>query len=176
LRAVHLVAVALLVAGQALLGGGLSALQPGPGEAMIFAATLLWSVEVVVAKRLLATIPAGTVALARMGGGAVVLVGYVLASGAAADLAGLTARHWAWVSLTGLVLAGYVTLWLAALSRARALDVTAVLVGGALVTASLRWIVEGSAGVSPIGAAFVAAGVVLVIGAARRRLRPSAAP
>lgn len=39
--------------------------------------------------------------------------------------------------LTGVILAGYVSTWFAALSRAPAVDVTAVLVVGAVVTALL---------------------------------------
>jgi drug/metabolite transporter (DMT)-like permease len=46
----HLAAIALLVWGQAVLGGGVRAIGFGTGEAMILAATVLWSVEVIVAK------------------------------------------------------------------------------------------------------------------------------
>ena len=45
--------------------------------------------------------------------------------------------QWSWVLLTGLLLAGYVATWFAALARAQAVDVTAVLVFGAVVTALL---------------------------------------
>src|SRR5439155_9707401 len=52
-RAVHVGAVALLVAGLVVLDNGLSGFRVGSGEWLILAATLLWSVEVVLAKRLL---------------------------------------------------------------------------------------------------------------------------
>jgi len=55
--------------------------RPGAAEAMILAATLLWAVEVVVAKRLLADLPPLTVGLGRMGLGVVVLLGWLAATG-----------------------------------------------------------------------------------------------
>ena len=51
---------------------------------MILAATLLWSVEVVVAKRLLAGVSAPLLAASRMGLGFVILVGYLVVSGRSA--------------------------------------------------------------------------------------------
>ena len=47
--------------------------------------------------------------------------------------------------LTGVLLCAYVVCWFAALARAQAVDVTAVLVGGALVTAALNAAAEGVA-------------------------------
>ena len=47
----HYAAIALLIAGQAVLVSGLGTVTVGAGELMIFAATLLWAVEVVVVKR-----------------------------------------------------------------------------------------------------------------------------
>jgi len=45
--------------------------------------------------------------------------------------------------VTGVILAGYVAIWFAALSRAPAVDVTAVLVIGAVITALLAAAVNG---------------------------------
>ena len=49
----HVLAIGTIVVGQALVAGDLRSLHPEAGELMILAATLLWSVEIVVAKRLL---------------------------------------------------------------------------------------------------------------------------
>src|SRR3712207_7983480 len=49
-------------------------------------ATLLWAVEVIVAKRLLAGVPPPVVCTARLGIGLVLLVAYVIATGAAGGL------------------------------------------------------------------------------------------
>ena len=136
LGALHLTAIGLLVLGQAGLVGGVPRAF-GAGEAMILAATFVWAVEVVVAKKLLAELTSWTVGLARMGGGSVVLVGWTVLRGSGGDLLALTAAQWAWVLLTGALLAGYVSTWFAALSRAPAVDVTAVLVLGAVITALL---------------------------------------
>jgi drug/metabolite transporter (DMT)-like permease len=140
----HAAAVAALVVGQALLVGNLADLRPGAGEAMILAATLLWAVEVVLARWLLHGYASLAVGAARMGIGAVVLLAWVAVTGRGDDLAGLAAHQWGWALLTGVILVGYVATWFAALARAQAIDVTAVLVGGALVTALLDAAVRGA--------------------------------
>jgi drug/metabolite transporter (DMT)-like permease len=158
----HWLAIALLVIGQiGLVGGASSAL--GSGELMILGATLLWSVEVVVAKRLLAGVSSWTVGLARMGIGSVLLVGWLVVRGQAAMLVSMDAAQWGWVLLTGVILAAYVSTWFAALARAQAVDVTAVLVLGALVTAGLQAAVLGVS-VSPqlVWLALLLAGGMLV--------------
>ena len=48
---------------------------------MILAATMLWAVEVILVKRLLDSIAVRTLAVARMGIGTVILVGWVAVSG-----------------------------------------------------------------------------------------------
>jgi drug/metabolite transporter (DMT)-like permease len=111
----HAAAIGLLVVGQAVLAGGLKGFRFGTGEWLILAATLLWSVEVVLAKRLLRDLPASTVAVARMAGGAVLLVLWVAVTGRWSLLVGLGADGWTWAALTGFVLAGYVALWFSAL-------------------------------------------------------------
>jgi len=138
----HLVAIGVLVWGQLILMGSPSG-GFGVGEAMILGATLLWSVEVIVAKRLLAGVPSTTVAVARMVGGSVVLVGWGLIRSAEANWAAVSVTHVVWVMVTGLILSGYVLSWFAALKRAPAIDVTAVLVAGAVITAILQTTVRG---------------------------------
>jgi drug/metabolite transporter (DMT)-like permease len=170
-RATHIVAIAALLGGQVALAGGVSGIAVGTGEMMILAATLLWSVEVIVAKRVLAAIPAGAVGLARMGGGALVLIVIGVVSGGAIPLGALGAEQLLWVIVTGGVLAGYVYTWMNALSLAPAIDVTAVLVGSVIITALLD---AGPAGVLAAGPGFalIAGGVaVLIFGWRRRAVR-----
>ena len=139
----HVAAVALLVAGQAELVGGVPAIgDSGRGEVLILAATLLWSVEVVVAKRLLGSLSPATVGSARMAAGSVVLLGWLGVTGRLDDLVGLTASGWGWAVLTGALLTAYVATWYSALARAQAVDVTAVLVGAVLVTSILDALVN----------------------------------
>lgn len=167
----HLAAIGLLVWGQAVLGGGVGGVRPGVGEAMILAATLLWALEVIVAKRLLADLAPLSVGLARMGLGVLVLLGWLAASGQAGTLVGLGGRQWAWALATGLILSVYVATWYGALARAPAVDVTAVLVLGAVVTALLDAAVNGEAlGPQGLGLLLVTTGGLMI--AAAGRLRP----
>ena len=167
----HVLAVGLLVAGQAAIAGDAGTVAVGPGEAMILAATLLWAVEVVFVKHLLSSLAPRTLAAARMGVGTVVLLGWVAVSGRAGDLAGLGAEQWQWALLTGLLLTAYVATWYAALARAQAVDVTAVLVFGAVVTALISRAADG-APLDPLGVVLVTAGAALV---ALRRAAPRVA-
>ncbi|MCZ7536828.1 MAG: DMT family transporter [Acidimicrobiia bacterium] len=142
----HVAAVALLVVGQAEIVGGIPTIgESGRGEAMILAATLLWSVEVVVAKRLLTSVSPATLAAARMAAGSLVLVAWLGATGRIDDLVGLSASGWGWAALTGTLLTLYVATWYSALARAQAVDVTAVLMAAVLVTFALDSVVNGRA-------------------------------
>ena len=176
IRPIHFAVIALLIVGQFLIFGGLSDFTFGTGEMMMLGATLLWSIEVIVAKRLLGAMSSMTVAVARMAGGALLLIVWGIASGAFAAVGQLGATQIGWVVVTGLVLAGYVGTWYAALARAPAIDVTAVLVGGFIITASLNSLVLGKALPSTAGLGLVAAGAVLAIVAGMRRSEPEAVP
>lgn len=173
-------ALATLLAGQAIVAPPRDVAW-GTGETLIAAATLLWSVEVIVAKRLLGTVPAAVGAAGRMGIGLVLLLGYLAVSGRLGDLLALTPAAWGWVLLTGLLLAGYVSTWYAALRRAPATVVTSVLVIGAVVTAALQSAQKGALPEPAVvgGYVLIAAGAATVaILASRRRaaaVEPSSA-
>jgi drug/metabolite transporter (DMT)-like permease len=169
LRPVHFGAIALLIGGQVALSGGVGAMAFGVGEWMILAATLLWAIETVIAKRVLASVPAHIVGVSRMAGGAVLLVVYGIGRGAFSGLTGVNPEHVLWVVVTGLTLSAYVATWFAALARARAVDVTAVLVGGAIITALLEVGVRGIALPPVLGLVLVAVGVLVVVVAGWRR-------
>lgn len=164
----HLLAIALLVGGQAWLAGSAGRIAFGEGEAMILAATLLWAVEVVLVKRLLAGISPRVLAAARMGLGTTLLIGWLAVTGRGTAFGGFDASQWRWIVLTGLLLTGYVATWYAALARAQAVDVTAVLVFGAVITAALSGVFDGAV-VNAGGIALVSLGALL---AASLGLRP----
>jgi drug/metabolite transporter (DMT)-like permease len=139
----HLAAVGLLLIGQVGLSrAGLFPLDAG--ALMILAATLLWSVEVVLAKRLLGGLSSWTLALARMGLGTLVLLGWLAVRGQLGALTGFSAVQLQWLLVTGLLLAGYVGCGYGALARARAIDVTAILVVGAVGTTVLAGVLDGA--------------------------------
>lgn len=158
----HIAAIIALIWGQALLGGGWHAIPLGAGTAMIFIATLMWAVETVVARRLLGSLSALTVGTARMGAGVVILIGYTLATTSWTRLAATGWHQWAWAIVTGLILACYVATWYAALARAGAIDVTALLVPGAIITALLQSGVRGVALPQWPGLALVLVGVGVI--------------
>jgi drug/metabolite transporter (DMT)-like permease len=163
LRPAHLVAIALLVAGHVVVSGGVSVAGVGRGEALILVATLLWALEVLVVKRLLVTVPARYLAVVRMLGGGVLLLGWLAIRGELGALAAFTPGQWWWIALTGTTLAAFVSLWYRALAVAPAIDVTAVLVAGAVVTAILNTGFRGvPVTVDAVGYLAVLAGVVLV--------------
>jgi drug/metabolite transporter (DMT)-like permease len=171
-------ALAVLLVGQAMI------LTPagiawGTGETLIAAATLLWAVETIVARRVLRTVPASVVGAARLGIGLVVLVGYLAITGKLGAVAALTGEQWRWVLLTGALLFGYVGTWFAALKRAPASLVTAILVVGAPVTVVLQVAGTGAVPSLPVlsGQLLVlAAGVALITPSLRRwRLATEAA-
>ncbi len=137
-------AIGVLLAGQFLAAPPVGVAW-GAGETMIAAATLLWAVEVVIARRLLLdAVPSPLLGAARMGIGLVVLVGYLAVSGRLPTVAGLTAAQWVWACGTGALLAAYVGTWLAALRRAPASVVASVLVIGAPITAGLQAFANGA--------------------------------
>ena len=142
-------------------------------------ATLLWAVETIVAKRVLRSVPAGIVGAGRLGIGLVVLIGYLAVTSKLGAVASLSATQWSWVLVTGLLLTGYVATWFAALQRAPASLVTAILVLGAPVTAGIQALQTGALPQVPvlIGQVLVLlAGAGLVASAMRRwRLVPAPA-
>ncbi len=169
-------ALGVLLAGQALIAPPVG-VGWGPGETMILAATLLWSVEVVVAKRLLAGVSAPLLAASRMGLGLVILVGYLVVSGRIGGFATLTPDAWLWVMVTGGMLSAYVITWYSALREAPATVVTSVLVAAAVITGVLTAATTGKSPSPTVVAGYllVLAGVAAIgFFATRSRTRESA--
>ncbi len=157
-------ALGVLLAGQALAAPP-TGVTWGTGETMILAATLLWAIEVVLARRLLVRdVPSPILGAARLGIGFVVLVGYLVVTGRMPTLIGLTASQWAWGLGTGALLAAYTATWLAALRRAEASVVASVLVIGAPITAAISTVVNGTVPAPTVvaGQAVMAVAVVIV--------------
>ena len=134
----HVAAVALLVLAQIALADGVGSIRPGSGEAMILLATLCWAVELILVKRLVASVPTATVAAVRIGGGAVLLIGWVAVTGGLDALVSLTVGQFAWLVLTGSLLSVFVSVWFAAVARAPVVDVAAILVPGAIITGLIQ--------------------------------------
>lgn len=95
---------------------------------------LLWSVEIVLAKRLLFSVSAPLLGAVRMGLGFVFLLGYLALTGRLGGLATIGGEALIWILVTGVLLAAYVATWLGAPRLAPATTVTCILVAGAVVT------------------------------------------
>ncbi len=167
-------ALGILLAGQ-FLAAPPTGVTWGSGETMILAATLMWAVEVVIARRLLlGSVSSPVLGAARLGVGLVVLIAYLGVTGRFGVVASLTATQWAWGLGTGALLAAYVATWLAALQRAPATVVASVLVLGAPITAALGAVTNGTVPTAPVIAGqviitlSVGAVAVLALRSARR--------
>ena len=174
---VQIGALAVLLAGQALVAPP-TGMGWGAGETMIAAATLLWSVEVILAKRLLVGVSAPLLGAARMGLGFVVLLGYLAVSGRLGGLGAISGQALIWVLVTGVLLAGYVATWFGALRYAPATTVTSILVGAAVVTGALSSVTSGTAPNLRVvgGYVLIIVALAFVAAGARRIGRASADP
>lgn len=166
----NLAAIGLLVGGQIVMSGGIGRLAATHGQLLVLASSVLWGGEVIVVKTLLRDLPPARVGAARMAVGSVALVSYLAFTGRLHQLAGLDLRQWGWAVLTGGLLAAYVATWMTALSRARAVDVTSVLVGSALVT----WLLQTASGTHvaaprPLGLILIGVGAGSALWSAARR-------
>lgn len=163
-------AMGVLLVGQLLVSPPAGVVWGG-GETLIALATLLWAVEVVIAKRLLSARSAAVLGVGRMGIGVLILFGYLLVTGRAAGIAAVPAEGWLWVLVTGVFLAGYVATWYSALRRAPATVVTSVLVLAAPITGALSAASKGTAP-DPLvlgGYALIVGAVALIAVVATRR-------
>jgi drug/metabolite transporter (DMT)-like permease len=170
----NVAAVAFLIIGEVTFTGGVGSLAANRGEMYVLAATILWAIEVVIAKRLLRSLSPATISVVRTGVGAAALVVYLAATGALGTLLAFNAAQFGWAIWTGLLLGAYVATWMTALSRARALDVTSVLVASVLLT----WLLQLMAGTasaaasSSLGLILIALGAVLIVWASVHRQAP----
>ena len=160
---IQVAALGVLLIGQALIAPP-TGMGWGTGETLIAAATLLWSVEVIVAKRLLVGVSAPLLGAARMGLGVLLLIGYLAVTGRLGGLGAISGEAWLWILVTGGLLAGYVATWFAALRLTEATTVTSILVVAAVVTGALSAASKGSAPDPSVLAGYllIIAGVVLV--------------
>jgi drug/metabolite transporter (DMT)-like permease len=117
-----------------LVIGGFSGFKYNIGELMIFAATIFWAVENIIAKVALRNISSLTVAGARMTLGSLILAVLVVSRGGGGAILNLGAEQWGWTILTSILLLGYVLTWYTALKYAPATYVATLLVSATLVT------------------------------------------
>lgn len=161
--------IALIVASNIFVGG-FTGFQYNTGEFMILAATLLWAVENVIAKVALKNISSLTVAGARMVFGSLVLLVFALPRGGISTATHLHSAQWGWTLLASALLFGYVVTWYAALKRAPATYVAALLVPATLVTniLSAAFVTHTFPHAQLLNALLVVAGSALLVTFAQR--------
>jgi drug/metabolite transporter (DMT)-like permease len=160
-----------------LLPGGFTGFQMNSGELLILAATLLWAVENIVAKKVLREIPFSIVAWARMTIGSALLLGFLSVTGSAGQLLSFSAQGWFWVGVTGALLFAYVSAWYGALQLAPASYVASLLVLSTIITNFLSavFVTHQLRPVDLATSVLYLAGAALLIGFASRARETSVA-
>lgn len=134
------------------------------GELLVLAATLMWAVEFVIAKKVLATVPAEIVAWARMFFGSILLLGYLALSGQITSLVTLNSQQWFWVAISSVLLLGYVLTWYKALAKLPAVVVTSVLVLASPITTCLDLIYNHKINIYQIwGSVLIITAVAIIV-------------
>lgn len=162
----------LLVGIAALLVGNIMFLGITPqhlswGDLYVFCATLLWAIEIIIAKRLLSTINPNVVVWARMFLGALAIGIFLVATHQLSPLFNYSLIQWKWVAITGIFLVGYVWTFYHGLRYVRASVATAVLAIGAPITNLVTLIMQGNVtwGVNQWwGVICIVAGIGMIIG------------
>ncbi|MEM4555107.1 MAG: DMT family transporter [Candidatus Anstonellaceae archaeon] len=145
-----------------------SSLSYSTGSLLVLAATLLWASEYAISKKLMSTISPLSVAAARMGIGATVLLAVVLMQGKADSLLNISPSSWGWIAISVGFLTLFITLWYSALANTSLIFATAALTLGGPISALLSFAFVGKA-LLPLQAAgflLLAFGAVFSIGAA----------
>jgi drug/metabolite transporter (DMT)-like permease len=117
---------------------GPKAFSWGTGETLAFIATLLWSAEFIVAKKVLKTIHPNIVAWARLSIGMVFILLFLVFTGRFGTLLSAPFAGWGWAMLTGVILLLFVLTWYHALKRAPATLITSILVFASPITTFLN--------------------------------------
>lgn len=164
-RARVAVGAALLLAGNALL---LSFTEPiwTDGTGYVLAATALWAVEYTISRWTLKDLPSSTVAIGRMGFGALFLIVYEAATFQLSAVGRFSGTEWLWIGISAAFLTVFVITWYAGLREVEVGTATAVLTLGFPITYALT-VAFSHAYVSPeaaLGGVAIGAGVAVTVG------------
>jgi drug/metabolite transporter (DMT)-like permease len=126
-------ALGLILSANLVVGGfkGFSFSKP---ELMVLGATVFWAIENVIAKVALRRIDSDIVVASRMGIGSLILLTAVGFTGKTTLITGLNINQFLLVTLTSIILFGYVTTWYRALKTAPVTLVATVLTLATIIT------------------------------------------
>lgn len=136
LNFLQLLGFGLLFAGN-FITGGFGKFTFGNGEKMIIAATVLWAIENIIAKRALRKIDADIVATGRMFIGSIILFVVSLILGKGNLYTSINSEQMFWFFVTSAFLLGYVLTWYKALKYAPVTAVASILTFAFPVTSLL---------------------------------------
>lgn len=133
----------LVVGALAILAGNflllrLTGISLSEGLLYTFAAALLWSVEILLSKRLLKDVSGLTVAFGRMAFGSIFIFAFLFVTGRTTELLSWSSTSWLWVFVTSLFLLGYVWTFYNGLKLVQASTAVAILSLGAVITTLLQ--------------------------------------
>ncbi|KKU79653.1 MAG: hypothetical protein UY04_C0005G0028 [Parcubacteria group bacterium GW2011_GWA2_47_7] len=145
--------------------GGFTGFQFNLGELLVLLATILWAIENIIAKKILADVSSMTVAGVRMTLGSIILLAFLVVSGRFTPLTDLSMIQWGWTIATSVLLLGYVLTWYTSLKYAPATYVAALLVPATVVTNVLSavFVTHTWSTMQGLSAFFAMLGAVLLI-------------
>lgn len=108
------------------------------GIAMIFIATLFWSSEIILSKKILEKLSGNIVAFGRMFFGSLFILLFLFATNQLSLVATITSSQLVWIGLTSAFLIGYVMTFYNGLKTVKASTAVAVLSLGAVITTLLN--------------------------------------
>ena len=160
----------LLLFGGNLVLFGLPKFTFGTGELMILAATLLWAIENIIAKKALKNLSSTLVASARMVLGSLIIFAIILLQGKTTIMLELSAAQLTWALLTGALLTGYVLTWYTALKYAPATLVASLLIPATFITNALTaiFVTHTLSGPQLLSGLLISWGIVLLISRANK--------
>ncbi len=138
----------------------------GLGEGLVLLATMMWAAEGMLSKKALQEISPQTVATVRMGGGSLLLLGFLLFTGKIGMVMAAPVLGWGAI-LSAAFLLVYVSTWYRGLALLPLGEATAILSAGGLVSAGMALLFGGQAltTAQALPLLMTAAGVALVLGA-----------
>lgn len=161
----QMVAVLLLFGGNIFVGG-FQGFKFSQGEMMILAATVLWAIENILAKKVLSSVSPNIVTTFRMGLGSLILMiaTFISVPQVLSKSLTLNSSQIFWILLTVLFLLAYTTTWYKALKYAPAVTVTSILVSSTLITNALSaiFITHSWNGVLTLQSVLILSGILLL--------------
>jgi drug/metabolite transporter (DMT)-like permease len=162
----------LLLIGNAMLLK-LSLTPLGIGDLLILSATILWSVEIIISKKVLSELPSNIVAWGRMFFGSIFILVFLAATNQLTVVQSLTVTQIFWVLVTSSFLFLYVFTFYFGLSYTNPTTAASILLIAQPITVLLSYLFL-HAGISPaqiIGIFFMIVGVAAAIGMSKLNLQ-----